>query len=101
MGLSSAGLIREKLVESGISAATAVAVVEQGTRKEQRVLLTTLDELPQRIASTDLASPALIIVGGVVTLAESLHWFGKTPMTDTEQVSEHRPGDYAALIAGS
>ena len=76
MGLTSAALIRDKLVGSGMLETTPVAVVEQGTRMDQRVLLTSLEELPDQIAKSGLASPALIIVGGVVTLAESFSWFG-------------------------
>jgi uroporphyrin-III C-methyltransferase/precorrin-2 dehydrogenase/sirohydrochlorin ferrochelatase len=80
MGLTSAALIREKLIDSGMSALTPVAVVEQGTRRDQRVLLASLEELPEQIANNDMKSPALIIVGGVVTLAESFHWFGESLM---------------------
>ena len=80
MGLTSAGLIREKLIDSGMSALTPVAVVEQGTRRDQRVLLASLEELPEQIANSEMKSPALIIVGGVVTLAESFHWFGENLM---------------------
>lgn len=80
MGLSSAGLIRDTLIDSGMSSLTPVAVVEQGTRRDQRVLLASLEELPEQIANSDMRSPALIIVGGVVTLAESFHWFGENLM---------------------
>ena len=85
MGLTSAELIKEKLVESGMSAETPVAVVEQGTRADQRVLITNLDELSKEIANNRFTSPALIIVGGVVTLAESLSWFGQSALISVKQ----------------
>ena len=87
MGLTSAGLIRDKLIGSGMLPSTPVAVVEQGTRIDQRVLVTRLDALPEEIASNAMASPALIIVGGVVTLTESLSWFGTNLITSELAVS--------------
>jgi uroporphyrin-III C-methyltransferase/precorrin-2 dehydrogenase/sirohydrochlorin ferrochelatase len=96
MGLTSAGLIREKLIDSGMSASTPVAVVEQGTRRDQRVLLASLEELPEQIANSDMKSPALIIVGGVVTLAESFHWFGESLMNTLPEKKVSLPMPMAA-----
>ena len=87
MGLTSAALIRDKLIGSGMLPSTPVAVVEQGTRIDQRVLVTRLDALPEEIASNAMVSPALIIVGGVVTLTESLSWFGTNLITSELAVS--------------
>ena len=75
MGLSSCGVIREQLLAHGKGGATPVALIERGTQPSQRVIRGTLDQLPQLAMGVE--SPALIMVGSVVTLADQLAWFGQ------------------------
>ncbi|MGL6597195.1 siroheme synthase CysG [Aeromonas veronii] len=77
MGLSSCATIREQLLAHGKASNTPVALIERGTQPCQRVIRGTLDELPALAAGVE--SPALIMVGSVVTLADRLAWFGETP----------------------
>ncbi len=58
-----------------------MAIVENGSRPEQRVVLTTLRALGSAEDGAHIRSPALVIVGEVAALAEELHWFGKAPET--------------------
>lgn len=76
MGLSSCGVIREQLLAHGKAGATPVALIERGTQPSQRVIRGTLDQLPDLAVGVE--SPALIMVGSVVTLADKLAWFGQT-----------------------
>ena len=75
MGLTSLATIARGFVEHGADPATPAAVIENGTRKEQRVITGTLHTLPDKTAAADIRSPALIIVGSVVTLQDKLSWF--------------------------
>ncbi|KXU79117.1 siroheme synthase CysG [Aeromonas enteropelogenes] len=75
MGLSSCGVIREQLLAHGKGGDTPVALIERGTQPSQRVIRGTLDELPELAIGVE--SPALIMVGSVVTLADQLAWFGQ------------------------
>ncbi|CAM4024426.1 siroheme synthase CysG [Aeromonas bestiarum] len=76
MGLSSCATIREQLMAHGKGGATPVALIERGTQPSQRVIRGTLDQLPELAVGVE--SPALIMVGSVVTLADQLAWFGQT-----------------------
>lgn len=78
MGLSSCATLREQLLAHGKEGDTPVALIEHGTRPEQRVIRGTLDQLPALAVGVE--SPALIMVGSVVTLADSLAWFGSAPV---------------------
>ena len=80
MGLSSCAVIREQLLAHGKEGDTPVALIERGTQPNQRVIRGTLDQLPELAVGVD--SPALIMVGTVVTLADKLAWFG-----------QHAPGE--------
>ncbi|WP_421253698.1 siroheme synthase CysG [Aeromonas jandaei] len=77
MGLSSCATIREQLLAHGKGGDTPVALIERGTQPCQRVIRGTLDELPTLAVGVE--SPALIMVGSVVTLADRLAWFGTAP----------------------
>ena len=75
MGLSSCATIREQLLTHGKAGSTPVALIERGTQPSQRVIRGTLDQLPALAVGVE--SPALIMVGSVVTLADQLAWFGQ------------------------
>ncbi|HSE11433.1 MAG TPA: SAM-dependent methyltransferase, partial [Rudaea sp.] len=81
MGVAGLETIRRQLVAHGRAAATPVAIVENGSRADQRVTLTTLGELDVIAREGSIRSPALVIVGEVAALAAKLHWFGAIPRT--------------------
>ncbi len=75
MGLSALTDIARGFIEHGAEPATPAAVVENGTRRSQRVVTATLATLAEAAAAAELQGPALIIVGSVVTLRDRLSWF--------------------------
>jgi uroporphyrin-III C-methyltransferase/precorrin-2 dehydrogenase/sirohydrochlorin ferrochelatase len=74
MGLHGAPTLCKEMVAHGLPASTPVALVEQGTTPQQRVLTATLDTLLDVIKNEDIKPPTLIIVGEVVTLHDKLKW---------------------------
>ncbi|MNZ80958.1 Siroheme synthase [compost metagenome] len=85
MGLSSCAVIREQLLTHGKGGDTPVALIERGTQPSQRVIRGTLNELPELAVGVE--SPALIMVGSVVTLADQLAWFGQGGAADAALAS--------------
>ncbi|HDX8442787.1 siroheme synthase CysG [Aeromonas hydrophila] len=85
MGLSSCATIREQLLTHGKAGDTPVALIERGTQPSQRVIRGTLDQLPELALGVE--SPALIMVGSVVTLADQLAWFGQGGTADAALAS--------------
>jgi len=79
MGLQHLGHICRKLIVHGLTASTPAAVVENGTTPQQLVVGGTLENLPDR--TTGIGSPALIIIGEVVALADTLGWYGQSSET--------------------
>jgi uroporphyrin-III C-methyltransferase/precorrin-2 dehydrogenase/sirohydrochlorin ferrochelatase len=77
MGASRLAVIGERLIEHGRDASTPVAIIENGSRNDQRVTATTLAQLSDVAARGKIRSPALTIVGEVAALADQLAWFGK------------------------
>jgi len=75
MGLTRLADIVARLQEHGAPAERAAAVVEQGTNAAQRVVTGTLGNLAERVAGEQIKSPALLIVGEVARLHDTLKWF--------------------------
>lgn len=78
MGLTSLATILRGFLDHGADPATPAAIIENGTRTGQRVVTGTLETLPDKSAAAGVESPALIIVGSVVTLQDKLSWFSDT-----------------------
>jgi uroporphyrin-III C-methyltransferase/precorrin-2 dehydrogenase/sirohydrochlorin ferrochelatase len=75
MGLGHLEQILSRLRAHGAPESRAAAIVEQGTRAEQRVVTGTLADLSQKARQAGVQSPALLIVGEVTRLHETLRWF--------------------------
>lgn len=75
MGLGQLGQILARLREHGAPAERAAAVIERGTQPAQRVISASLHDLPAKVAAAGIDSPALLIVGEVARLHQTLQWF--------------------------
>ena len=64
--------IGTELIKRGRDAATPVAVIQDGTTENQRVLVSTLDHVARDAAAESIRSPAVIVVGEVVRLRDQL-----------------------------
>lgn len=74
MGLSKAQLIETELQNAGLDKNTPVALIENGCCPEQRVITGTLKQLANLAIEQQVKSPALIMVGEVVSLSQQLQW---------------------------
>lgn len=68
MGIGALQIICDQLIAHGLSADTPAAVIRKGTTREQVTLVSTLGDLPGAVKAARIKSPALIMVGSVVTL---------------------------------
>lgn len=80
MGILNAGIIRQGLMGAGRSSQTPVAIISKATTNEQRRFIGLLGELEQLAADPELQMPALMIIGEVVALSETLNWFKPEPI---------------------
>ena len=75
MGLVGLPTICEKLIEHGVSKDMPIALVQQGTTKNQKVFTGTLSTMVEIIKDEEVKAPTLIIIGSVVSLQNKLAWF--------------------------
>ena len=71
MGVATATAIADKLMTDGVAPDMPVAVLERGTLAGARALRTLLADLGPVVAREGVASPAIIVVGEVVRLADA------------------------------
>lgn len=73
MGLSKVREIAQRLMEEGMPSETKTAVISKATMLEQRVCSSDLGHIAEEVEKAKLPSPAIIIVGDVVSLRDSLN----------------------------
>jgi uroporphyrin-III C-methyltransferase / precorrin-2 dehydrogenase / sirohydrochlorin ferrochelatase len=76
MGVSGLGVFERQLIAHGRGPDTPFALIENGTRPNQRVLTGNLRDLAQIATEQQVQAPSLLLIGEVTRLAHSLHWFG-------------------------
>jgi uroporphyrin-III C-methyltransferase/precorrin-2 dehydrogenase/sirohydrochlorin ferrochelatase len=76
MGVGQLELLSSQLIAHGRSGDTPFAIVENGSRANQRVLHGKLSELVEAARRHELKSPSMLLIGEVCALAPKLEWFG-------------------------
>jgi uroporphyrin-III C-methyltransferase len=71
MGVSTAPMIAEKLIADGLAPEVPVAVIENASRPEMRVLRTSLAGLSRLVEREGVKSPAVIVIGEVTARADA------------------------------
>lgn len=96
MGMHHLSSIVEQLLAGGRPPDTPVAIIREATTASQQTVVGTLADIVERAA--DMRPPAVIVVGEVVRLRQSLRWFDRPerrPLLGV-RVLNTRPADQAA-----
>jgi len=72
--------ITARVIRGGRSASTPAAVISHGTTGRQQTVRATLGELAQAARTADIGAPAVILIGRVAELQESLAWYERRPL---------------------
>lgn len=74
MGLSRLEIISKKLISGGLDKNTPVAVIQNGTTDEHRMIKGTLSNISKKVHEAKIKPPTIIIVGKVVNLSDKIGW---------------------------
>lgn len=77
MGLIGLEQICQSLIAHGSPSELPIALIQQGTTDNQKVITGTLKTLPALVAKEAIKAPTIIIIGTVVGLHGKLKWFGE------------------------
>jgi uroporphyrin-III C-methyltransferase/precorrin-2 dehydrogenase/sirohydrochlorin ferrochelatase len=75
MGLAHLAELTHAFIERGAAPSLPVALIDNGTRPNQSVVIATLDTLAAKAAKAGVKGPAILIIGSVVRLREKLDWY--------------------------
>lgn len=96
MGLKNLPNIVENLIRHGKDPKTPAAVVQEGTTARQKVAVGTLETIAEEAKRAGIKTPAISIVGDVVSLRDEIQWYGKKLLsgkrvlvTATEKMADH------------
>jgi uroporphyrinogen III methyltransferase/synthase len=98
MGMKNLQNIVDNLVSHGRKPETPVALIQWGTRTDQRVVTGTLSDIVARVKEAGLGPPAIIVVGEVVRLRQKLNWYESKPLFG-KRVVVTRSRDQASVFA--
>ncbi|VXC21081.1 uroporphyrinogen-III synthase [Nocardioides sp. AX2bis] len=79
-GVGTIGDTAAELVAAGRDPRTPVAITRVGTTTEQETLTSTLEHVAADVRATRIAPPAVIVIGDVVDLRDTLSWFETKPL---------------------
>ncbi len=84
MGVANLALIAAGLMAAGMRAAMPTCIIQNGTRPDQRHLVSTLGRIVADTAAANIGSPAIVVIGEVVTLAN----IASLPLTEFAEFSD-------------
>lgn len=71
MGMRTLGGITRALIDGGLPAGTPACAIQNGTRDDQRNVIATVATLANEVLAARLGSPAIVVIGEVVRLADA------------------------------
>ena len=74
MGLSRIGIISKKLIDGGMDKDMPVAVIQNGTTPQQKMIKGTISNIANKIQRNKIKPPTNIIIGRVVDLSDIIGW---------------------------
>jgi uroporphyrin-III C-methyltransferase/precorrin-2 dehydrogenase/sirohydrochlorin ferrochelatase len=86
MGLGALEQLMEGYAANGGDADMPAAIIENGTLRTQRVVTGTVKTLAEQARQAEIHSPALIIIGTVVTLRQGLSWYAREAEPESAEI---------------
>ena len=74
MGVENLDSIIKNLVNYGLSTDTKIAVIQNGTLNEQKVIIGNFNNIRKKMDDASIKPPAVIIIGDVVSLSDKIKW---------------------------
>ena len=74
MGLSRIDIISKKLIDGGMDKNMPVAVIQNGTTSQQKMIKGTISNITNKIKRNKIKPPTNIIIGRVVDLSDIIGW---------------------------
>jgi len=81
MGTEKLEIIIEKIKKGNINEKTKVGVIENGTLKNQRIILGDIESIVKKVKHENIKPPAIVIIGDTVNLNDTIEWYSKKDLS--------------------
>ena len=98
MGLTSLEILMQGLMQAGMQADMPAATIEKGTTSFQRKVIGTVGTIAEKVREQNIESPAITIVGEVVSLSQEMDWFTSKPLIG-KKILVTRPKEKVGQLA--
>jgi len=80
MGIGTIETVTSRLIKAGMPTETPAALIENGTRVNQRKLVSSLADISKQGKAEGFAPPSILLVGSVCSFHEKLDWLKRLPL---------------------
>jgi len=98
MGVAALSDICDGFLKAGMREDMPAAILSRGTTAKQDKIIATIATLPKEVEQRGIATPAIIVVGEVCSLADTLSWYEKFPLFG-KKILVTRPRSRSAKMA--
>jgi len=98
MGVTTAQVWTGALIDAGKSPDTPVAIIRRCSLPDQQTIPCRLDEVTAQIESNKIRPPAIVIIGLVARLAQTIDWVQRRPLFG-QTILVTRPADQAESLS--
>lgn len=88
MGVKNLPYVQEQLLQHGKSPDTPAALIQWGTKTNQKTVISTLREINVAARREKIENPCMIVVGDVVTMHHKINWFENKQLNEKLIASE-------------
>lgn len=81
MGVGALKEICGSLLKAGMDKDMPAAILQKGTTARQKKIVATVSTLYEEVRRQGIATPAIIVVGKVCSLAKNFNWYEKLPLS--------------------
>jgi len=85
--------VTQQLMEGGKPPETPAAIIEWGATPDQKVVVSTLANLPEDARKQKVQPPAVLVVGEVVKFRKKLLWYERKPLFGKRVLVAHADGE--------
>ena len=98
MGIKNISNIVEKLIRYGRDPQTPVAVIRWASTPQQQSVVGTLETIAEVVQREGIRPPAVIVVGDVVRLRDTIDWFERKPLFGKKIMVTRTRGQASELV---
>ena len=91
--------VAQALIRHGLPSSSPVSVIADGTMPTQRTIYSTLEEVSRQVANEGIRPPAVVVIGGVVTIGAELAGLARdlsagTPPAEHNERAQNQAGQW-------